>query len=70
MANVHGFGSGNNPPNNNNNPPPNNSSQGLGGPGIMNSFGQGGSLFGNVAQDVDPRKENFFQMIQFNMCPS
>jgi len=52
----------------------NNNQQGGGGGGgirgMMGNFAGGGGLFNNSENEVDPRKENFFQMLQFNMCPT
>lgn len=66
MANVHRIGDYNdNNPNGNNNPPAQGSSFGM-----WRSPNAGQSLFGEPREsDVDPRKETFFQMLRFNMCP-
>jgi len=68
MANVHTIGDQNGNDNNrngNNNQNPQGSSFGM-----FRSPNVGQTLFGEPREsDVDPRKETFFQMLRFNMCP-
>lgn len=70
MANVHGLNEFGNDNRSNNNSGNNSRGGNTGGNMFGSSFGQGG-LFGNDSETgVDPRKETFFQMLKFNMCPT